>query len=136
MALPRQKFRELVFQLLYCNDLLRLDHDDFVGFMMEILKTTRRNVKEAYEKVLKIESEISFLNAKIAEFSVSYDIGRISKVELSVLRLGFYEMFFDKEIPHKIILAEAIRLCNKFGGKNSSKFINAVLDGGLRLLTN
>jgi N utilization substance protein B len=45
------------------------------------------------------------------------------------LRLGIFEIFFDSEIPAKVAIAEAIRLCRKFGTPESSQFVNAILDG-------
>ncbi len=66
------------------------------------------------------------LDAKIAAASQEYALDRISKVERNVLRLGVFEL--QSELPPKVALSEAIRLCRKFGSPEGADFVNAVLD--------
>ena len=48
-------------------------------------------------------------------------------MDKNILRIGYYEMFFSKEIPAKVAINEAIELAKTFGQKNSHKFISGVL---------
>ena len=128
MGLPRKKFREVVFQMLYSHNYQVMNDSEFVPFMMNILKTTKKNVKEACEKIVKIDQELSKIDEIIKNDAIDYKIERISKVELNVLRLGLFELLFDEEIPSKVAISEALRLCQKFGNIDSTKFINAILD--------
>ena len=127
--LPRKKFREVVFQLLYSHHFIRIEGDDYIFFMMKILKTTKKNIKEAYEKIMEIEKKILKIDEIIKTSAIDYKFERISKVELNILRLGLYELLFDDNIPAKVAMSEAIRLCRKFSSRQSAKFVNAILDG-------
>lgn len=52
----------------------------------------------------------------------------LNTVELSVLRLAFFELKFCPEVPQKVVLNEAIELTKEFGSVDGYKFVNAVLN--------
>jgi N utilization substance protein B len=128
MAIPKKKFRELVFQLLYSQDFFSIKTDDYSDFMMKIIKTTEGNVKKAHLYTLKILEKVEEIDEMIEKTSSEYRLERILKVELNILRLGIFEIFYDSEIPERVAISEAIRLCRKFGSRESAKFVNAILD--------
>lgn len=128
MPLPPQKFREAVFQILFTTDFGPLV-EETVAFMMAELKTTRREIQGAEERVKQILEYLVEIDAVIGQASTGYDFERISRVELTILRLGLFEVLFDPAVPPKLAIAEGIRLCCKFGTTESAQFINAILDG-------
>jgi N utilization substance protein B len=128
MALPPQKFREIVFQILYSSDFL-FDHlEDTAVMLMVELKVTKKSVLEAYERVKQIHSKLIGIDEKIGAFSTEYHFDRILKVEKTILRLAIFELLFDRSIPPLVAIAEAIRLTRKFGTPESAQFVNAILD--------
>jgi N utilization substance protein B len=128
MPLPPQKFREIVFQLLYSQDFAQLDQDEYIPFIMKLLEVTRKSVTEAFQKILYITTLYPEIDERIRESSTDYSFERISRVERTVLRLGIFELLFEEALPPKVAIAEAIRLCRKFGTPESAHFVNAVLD--------
>ena len=129
MALPVQKFREMVFQMLFSWDSgLGCDEEDLVSMMMHELHVTHKFAREACCRTQAILLKKEELDEKIRSVSAEYQFERISMVEKNVLRLGVYELFYDDSIQPKIALAEAIRLCRKFGSPEGSNFVNAILD--------
>ncbi len=128
MALPPQKFREIVFQMLFSRNFGTGDEQEIIPFLMNELKVTRRSMLEAEVKVNHILSKQDEIDEKIRPISTEYTFDRISRVEKSVLRLGIYELLYDESIPPKVAIAEAIRLCRKFGTPESAHFVNAILD--------
>jgi len=128
MALPPQKFREAVFQILYSEGFVS-EKDEIVPFMMAELKATRRSMLDAHARVAEVLAKQEEIDAIIAEASTEYSFDRISRVEKTILRLGLFEILFDNELPSKVAIAEAVRLCRKFGTPESSQFVNAILDG-------
>lgn len=56
------------------------------------------------------------------------EIDALDGVELATLRLGAYELRDHLEIPYRVVLDEAIELAKHFGGADSHKYINGVLD--------
>ena len=127
MTLPRQKFRELVFQLLFSQD-FSLDKEGLDQVMMHLLKTTKAQVKKAAAEVEKILEKKVFLDKLIRKTSTEYRLERISKAEVNIIRVALFEIFFIDEIPVKVSIKEAIRLSRKFGSETGSEFVNAILD--------
>ena len=56
------------------------------------------------------------------------ELSALDGVELATLRLGAYELKHHLEIPYRVVLDEAIELAKHFGGADSHKYINGVLD--------
>jgi N utilization substance protein B len=128
MALPPQKFREIVVQLLYSQAFADLDAKETIPFMMKELKVTRRAMVDVHALIDAILAKLGEIDPQIAAISSEYAFDRISKVELAIIRLGMYELLYNASIPDKVAIAEAIRLCRKFGSPESAKFVNAILD--------
>ena len=53
---------------------------------------------------------------------------RISAVDRNVLRLAIYEMLYRDDIPPVVSINEAIELAKIFGGPDSGRFVNGILD--------
>jgi N utilization substance protein B len=128
MALPQQKFREIVFQLLYSHELFDPDNEVMMTMMMGELAVSKRNVRLALERVSQIEEKLSEIDRLITTVSVSYEFERIQAVTLTILRLGVFEIYFDDQVPPKVAIAEAMRLSRKFNTPESASFVNALLD--------
>ncbi len=56
------------------------------------------------------------------------ELKALDGVEFAILRLGAYELKEHLEIPYRVVLDEAIELAKHFGGADSHKYINGVLD--------
>lgn len=70
------------------------------------------------------------LNAIETAFSVYLDraVHELNPVELSVLRLGSYELMYCPEIPYKVVLDESISLTKSFGSQDGHRYVNGVLN--------
>lgn len=131
MALSHQKFREIVLQLLYSQDLGHPEQKVMLDLMMSELAVSKKNVRLALEKVQKIMDYLTQIDPMIASVSTSYTFDRIQTVTKNILRLGVFELFFEKQtppLPSKVAIAEAIRLSRKFNTPESASFVNALLD--------
>ena len=56
----------------------------------------------------------------------NWRIERISKIDLSILRLAIYEIEY-KEIPYKVAINEAVEIAKKYGEDTSKNFVNGIL---------
>ena len=128
MSLPAQKFREIVFQILYSRTYASSDAEETGLMLMAELKVTKKSILEARSRVQLIEAQMARLDQEITAASTEYSFERISLVEKTVLRLSLYEMLQDPSIPPRVAMAEAIRLTRKFGTPESAHFVNAILD--------
>ena len=57
-----------------------------------------------------------------------YEAKQIDPIELACLRIATYELIHLPDVPEKVIIAEAIRLCKKFGSDEGFKLVNVILD--------
>ena len=80
MALSQQKFREIVFQLLYSQDVGRPDEALMTDLMMGELAVSKKNVRLAQERAAVIRKELPDIDKRIASVSASYDFERIQTV--------------------------------------------------------
>jgi len=57
-----------------------------------------------------------------------WDISRINRVDLAVLRMSIYSLMFQSDMHPSIVIDEAIGICREFGTDDSYKFVNGILD--------
>jgi len=67
------------------------------------------------------------LDAVIENFLRDWDIARISKIDLALMRLSIYEMLCEGDVPLGVAVNEAVELAKEYGTDESSAFINGVL---------
>lgn len=68
------------------------------------------------------------IDDRIRRYTANYELGRLSAVDRNVLRLAIYEMLYRDDIPPVVSINEAIELAKTFGGTDSGRFVNGVLD--------
>jgi len=67
------------------------------------------------------------IDATIAEISTGWTTERMSKVDLTILRIAVYEIKHDEEVPLGVAINEAVELAKVYSGENAPAFINGVL---------
>jgi N utilization substance protein B len=63
----------------------------------------------------------------IIKYATEWPLDQITIVDRNILRIGVYELVFDKEIPAKVAINESIEIAKTFGGESSGRFVNGVL---------
>jgi N utilization substance protein B len=58
----------------------------------------------------------------------NWRLERLSTLDRAVLRIGTAELLWIDEVPPKVAIQEAIRLAEAYGGPESPRFVNGVLD--------
>lgn len=67
------------------------------------------------------------IESQIEKSAPKYELSKIAKVDLSILKLAIYELTIEKKEPPKVIINEAVELAKELAGEKSPGFINAVL---------
>lgn len=75
------------------------------------------------------------LDAMLGPLAPEWPIEQIARMDRIVLRIGLYELQYQKDVPPKVAINEAVELAKGFGGDNSSKFVNGVLGTAFRQLS-
>jgi N utilization substance protein B len=68
------------------------------------------------------------INELLAKFLANWSLYRVEKVNLAILRIATYELLFEKDIPHPVVINEAVELAKLYGGPDSKRIVNGVLD--------
>ena len=129
----RRRARILAFQALFSWDFSRSDITELVRFPWiseekakdyseEVLSFARLLVQGCIENINTVDNEIK-------EHLEHWDINRLVKVDLALLRLGCYSLLYQPNIPATVTIDEAIDIAKMFGSDDSYRFINGVLDG-------
>ena len=84
--------------------------------------------KEAIALADQVESDLTRLDELIDAASENFDLKRISKVDLTILRLASWEILNLPDLDAAISINEAVELGRSFSGDESASFINGVLD--------
>ena len=126
----RVKSREYLLQLAYQMEITSETALETFNSFMENEDISKDDLDLAYIKsgLLGIEENKEKLDSLIESQLVKWKLNRISKVNLSILRISTYEMLFAEDVPGKVSINEAIELCKKYSDNKSVSFINGVLD--------
>lgn len=127
--MKRSEIRELAFKLIYSLEIQKNDNlEEQISLYLENNKIENSNaieyIKDCIYGINKNKEEIE----KTIEGSLTSDwkIDRISKINLSLLKLAIYEIKY-KNIPYKVEINEVVELAKTYGEDMSGKFINGAL---------
>lgn len=79
------------------------------------------------KRIESVEEHLKDIDSILSAASTGWELSRMNKVDLTLLRLATFEIKYDEEIPAKVAINEAIELAKVFGGESSPSFINGVL---------
>ena len=125
----RSAIREKAFKLIYSLEIQK--KEDLEEQIQLYLESNNINDKDAIEyikdAVLGIEKDKQEIISQIERnLKSDWKLERISKIDLSILKLAIYEIKY-KEIPYKVAINEAVELAKRYGEDTSRTFVNGVL---------
>ena len=100
---------EIETQLRVINNMSKVDVDYFVRLLHGI------------------PEHVAALEASFSPF-LDREIDGLNPIELTVLRIGSFELFHCPEIPYKVVLDESISLTKEFGSQDGHRYVNGVLN--------
>ncbi|MQN02381.1 MAG: transcription antitermination factor NusB [Lachnospiraceae bacterium] len=92
------------------------------------------DMKQLNDRVDSIRAHIPELDQILDANITGWKLNRIAKVDLTILRLACYELYYDDSIPPKVSVNEAVELAKKYGSEKSGSFVNGVLSHVIRSL--
>ena len=123
--------RVLAFQIIYSWDFeKKSDPELLFSSVKELSPDDFDAASEAYVKltVCGTLENIQTVDSAIKSHIKNWNFDRISRIDLAILRLSVYGLLFQKDTDGKIIINEAVKLAQEFGGDDSYRFVNGVLD--------
>ena len=135
--MSRRLAREYAIQFLYS---LEYNKDENMEQLLEeFFETQKTSESISEDRLTKKDKEFfnllvdgtneqkEFIDKKIMDNSLGWQKERIAKVDLSILRLGVFELFFVEDIPESVTANEAIEMAKRFSTEESSSFINGII---------
>ncbi len=127
--MSRRELREQIFKLLFrveFNSAEDMPEQEKLFFEDEDAAQDK-DADYIQTKFQKISEKLPEIDALLNEKTEKWDTARMSKVDLTILRLAVYEILFDESVPTGVAINEAVELAKKFGQDASPSFVNGVL---------
>lgn len=146
----RRKGREMALQMLYQSDLGGVDgaqvtssferseppHSDSIDSSDSTDRASDLQHQKAFEYACQLVQgtldRIDEIDQLIRSQADHWRIERMPAVDRNILRLAVYEFLYELDVPKLVIVDQAIELAKKFGGEDSGRFVNGLLDGLLK----
>ena len=126
--MKRTEARRRALQALFQLDSTELTIEEAMQHAHDVDEETEAKTNAFFEQLVRGTTEnLEAIDASLNEKLENWTLGRLPKIERTILRLSVYELNFSNDAPSKVVLNEAIELCKLFGDEKSSKFVNGVL---------
>lgn len=136
--MKRSAIRELTFRLIYSLEIQKPESlEEQIELYLECNNVEENEAKEYIkDAILGIKENIDEIQGLIEKnLKADWKIDRISKIDLSLLKLAIYEIKY-KDIPYKVAINECLELAKKYGEENSKNFVNGILASVVREIQN
>jgi len=124
----RRIARQAALQYHFWRDLHRGAGPETIDEFWELCPPTARVREFAQPLIEGMLAHLPEIDHRIRRYCQNYDFHRISAVDRNVLRLAIFEMLYRDDIPPVVSINEAIELAKEFGGPDSGRFVNGILD--------
>ena len=130
--MTRKAARDLLFKLLYQSEF----QNEKASSLYDIAESENKIDEKSKEYILSaldgIEGNFESINKIISEKSDGWKLNRISKISISCLRLGIFEILFNPEIPDTVAINEAVGIAKLYEGEEAASFVNGILSSVIK----
>jgi len=126
----RRDLRDKVFKLLFrieFNSTVEMEEQQRLFFLDEENLSDEQTTQYVKEKYIKIIEKLPEIDGDINQIAMGWSTERMSKVDLTIIRLAIFEIKFDDEVPTGVAINEAVELAKRYGQDESSVFVNGIL---------
>jgi N utilization substance protein B len=124
----RRLARELALKILYRYEEGNTNVVEILHTALDQKKYVSSDKKFSRHLVEQTINNLSEIDAVIIKVIKNWPYDRIAVIDKIILRLGTCEIIYFDDIPAQVSINEAIEISKKYGGSDSRKFVNGVLD--------
>ncbi len=131
----RRKSREAALQFLYQNDFVRvadigndMELSENFNIFCSLYQINKKARQYAFDLVKGILADMDDIDEVISVAASHWRLVRIAPTDRNLLRIAVFEMTDMDDIPPQVAINEAVEIAKRFGGEESPRFINGVLD--------
>lgn len=125
--MSRRLAREVALRTLFQLDIGHITEGAAFAFSLETTPLSESLIPFAQDLVQMALSHQAESDAIISAKSVDWEIGRLPRVDRSILRLAIGEMLAATATPTGVIINEAVELAHRYSTEESGRFINGLL---------
>ena len=128
--MKRKRSREIAMELLFSMEISKNSYEETIecfveDYEMDLKTIDLEYIKEVMKSVVDHKEEIDEI---IKNSLINWTIDRVSKVNLTIVRLAIAEMLYINVVPEVVAINEAIELTKKYSDDKSVSFVNGALD--------
>ncbi len=130
----RRQARENALQALYQCDTLGEFNKDCVALYFTSFHGASEDgapqTETEFSRILSlgVVENLESIDMLISSCSQNWSLGRMSRVDRNILRIGAFEICYLPDVPPNVSINEAIEVAKKYAADDSPMFINGVLD--------
>ncbi len=127
-AAARSRTRQFLVQALYQAQLTEVRYSDVLTPFMNDHNMKRADL-EYFGEVLKgINADEQELMSLI-ESKSDRKFEELDPIEKGILLMSTFELRSRIDVPYRVVINEAVELAKSFGGTDSYRYVNTILDG-------
>ncbi|HHW48578.1 MAG TPA: transcription antitermination factor NusB [Clostridiaceae bacterium] len=125
----RKAAREVAVKLLYQMEIQKDNREEQIQTALNENENelTSKDKKYITDIIKGVYENIKNIDELIKKYSKGWEFNRISKVDLSILRLSIFEILFREDIPYNVSVNEAVEIAKKYSSEGAGAFINGIL---------
>ena len=128
--MKRKRSRDIAMELLFSMEISKNSYEETIecfveDYEMDLKTIDLEYIKEVMKSVVDHKEEIDEI---IKNSLINWTIDRVSKVNLTIVRLAIAEMLYINDVPEVVAINEAIELTKKYSDDKSVSFVNGALD--------
>lgn len=128
-----RRCRILAMQALCHWEVQKDDSVESLRIMLQAQEASDTEIRGALKLVASAKKRQEQIDQSITDASEHWDLARVSPVERNIMRVAVAE-WLETDVPPRVALNEAIEIAGAYGGENSPKYVNGVLDAILKQL--
>ena len=127
LRMTRRQIREAIFKLIFQIEFHEAE-DLPEQLRLSLEEETDLGEDQAYVegKCRDLMDKVEEIDACINSSVTGWKTTRMSKVDLTIIRLAVYEMKYE-ELARGIAINEAVEIAKKYSGEQSASFVNGAL---------
>lgn len=127
--MSRRRVREHIFTLLFQKEFAQPEEEQE---RIDLYLEQHSNIKEEEKQFILtairgVSTKLHEIDDLLSRYSKGWKLERMSKVDLAILRVAIYEMYYREDIPKSVAINEAVELAKKYSSDQAPSFINGIL---------
>ena len=128
--MKRKRSREIAMELLFSMEISKNSYEETIECFVEDYEMDLKTIDLEYitEVMTSVVDHKEEIDEIIKNSLINWTIDRVSKVNLTIVRLAISEMLYINDVPEVVAINEAIELTKKYSDDKSVSFVNGALD--------